>query len=136
MRVARVAIVGALASLVIAIGASGGASAMTGSVGAVPANGRSGGFYVLSRGMVGLGFGFGPWWGPYDSYAPPAYAYPPPVYSVPPPPAPATAAPPPPPGASVGPCRRFESTVIVDGQARVARGLACPQPDGTWRIVR
>ena len=84
---------------------------------------------VESRsGMVGLGFGFGPWWGPYDAYAPPAYAYPGPIHSVPPPP----------PGSKprFGACREFDSTVIVDGQPRIARGYACPQPDGSWRIVR
>lgn len=88
--------------------------------------------FQQSRGaIIGFGFGFAPWWGPYDAYAPPAYAYPPPVYSVPPPPPsrlPAAQS-------RVG-CQEFESTVIVDGQQRVARGLACPQADGSWRIVR
>jgi hypothetical protein len=88
--------------------------------------------YQQSRsGMVGLGFGFAPWWGPYDYYAPPAYAYPPPVYSVPPPPPPRTRA-----QSQLGACREFESTVIVDGQTRIAKGLACPEADGSWRIVR
>jgi hypothetical protein len=88
--------------------------------------------YRQSRGgMVGLGFGFSPWWGPYDSYAPPAYAYPPPVYSVPPPPPSRTPA-----RSPLGACQEFESTVIVDGQPRIARGLACPEADGSWRIVR
>ncbi|HEX4112213.1 MAG TPA: hypothetical protein VH020_06725 [Stellaceae bacterium] len=82
-------------------------------------------------GMVGLGFGFSPWWGPYDSYAPPAYSYPPPVYSVPPPPPPRAPA-----RSQLGACQEFESTVIVDGQSRIAKGLACPEADGSWRIVR
>jgi hypothetical protein len=87
--------------------------------------------YRVSRSsIVGLGFGYGPWWAPYDAYAPPAYAYPPPVYAVPPPPPRSGAA-----QSQLGECREFESTVIVDGQPRLARGLACPQPDGTWRIV-
>jgi hypothetical protein len=87
--------------------------------------------YRVSRGsIVGLGFGYGPWWGPYDANAPPAYAYPPPVHSVPPPPPRRGAA-----ESQLGECREFESTVIVDGQQRLARGLACPQPDGSWRIV-
>lgn len=81
-------------------------------------------------GMVGLGFGFGPWWGPYDAYAPPAYAYPPPVYSVPPPRLLRHGT------QSRAACQEFHSTVIVNGQSRIAAGLACPQPDGTWRIVR
>lgn len=108
MRVARFPMLGAFASVLILFGAA-------------AADARDGIF----------GFGFGPWWGPYDAYAPPAYAYPPPVYSVPPPP--------PQRGATanrLGPCREFQSTVIVDGQPRIARGLACPQPDGSWRIVR
>ncbi len=108
MLVARFPVLGAFASVMILFGPA-------------TADARSG--------MIG--FGFGPWWGPYDAYAPPAYAYPPPVYSVPPPPPRRGAA-----AAKLGPCREFESTVIVDGQQRIARGLACPQPDGSWRIVR
>ena len=110
MHGARVPLVGAVAALAIVCG----------------------GYAAQARvGMLGLGFG--PWWGPYDAYAPPAYAYPPPIYSVPPPPptsASRTTSDP------LGSCRELESTVIVDGQTRVARGLACPQPDGSWRIVR
>jgi hypothetical protein len=85
-----------------------------------------------SHAIVGFGFGFGPWWGPNDYYPPPAYYYPAPVYSVPP----AMASPlQSSPTVSNG-CREFQSTMIVDGQARLARGLACPQADGTWRIVQ
>lgn len=95
-----------------------------------PAAGDS--FYRASDGSIlGPGFGYGPWWGPYDAYAPPAYAYPPPVYAVPPPPPRSGAA-----ASQLGECREFQSTVIVDGQPLPARGLACPQPDGSWRIVR
>jgi surface antigen len=32
-------------------------------------------------------------------------------------------------------CRDFESTVIIDGKEEPARGRACRQPDGTWKIV-
>lgn len=110
MHGARVPLLGAVAALAVACG---------------------GGAAVARSGLIGLGFG--PWWGPPDAYAPPAYAYPPPIYAVPPPPPTASlrAAPDP-----LGGCRELESTVIVDGQTRVARGLACPQPDGSWRVVR
>ncbi len=111
MHGARVPLLGAVAAVAM----------VCGSVGAYARNG-----------MIGLDFG--PWWGPYDAYAPPAYAYPPPTYAVPPPPptAAASQAMPEP----LGGCRELESAVIVDGQTRMARGLACPQPDGSWRIVR
>jgi hypothetical protein len=87
------------------------------------------GYQPCHGGMVGLGFGFSPWWGPYDAYAPPAYAYPPPDYSVPPSPRMSTQS-------ELGICHEFESTVIVSGQAQIARGLACQEADGSWRIVR
>jgi hypothetical protein len=82
----------------------------------------------------GLGFGFGPWWAPYSYYTPPAY-YIGPLYAVPVPPAQK--------GASSQAasqhrspaCRQFESRMIVNGQQKLAKGIACPQPDGTWRIV-
>jgi surface antigen len=32
-------------------------------------------------------------------------------------------------------CRDYTHTIYIDGHARVARGTACRQPDGTWRIV-
>jgi len=96
---------------------------------------------VESRSLVGLGFGFAPWWGPYDYYPPPP-APPPPLYMVPAGPSPMAvprgavptgpaAAP-----AAPGACRRFESPIIVNGQQRLAKGLACQRPDGTWRIVQ
>ena len=127
----RPAIRGVFAALVILAGIVP-AAAWTRTEEGPPAVSQPALLYRESRsGMVGLGFGFGPWWGPYDSYAPPAYAYPPPVYSVPPPPPPRAPA-----QTRLGACQEFQSTVIVDGQPRIARGLACPQPDGSWRIVR
>jgi surface antigen len=32
-------------------------------------------------------------------------------------------------------CRDYTHTIYIDGRARIARGTACRQPDGTWRIV-
>ncbi|HEX2527842.1 MAG TPA: RT0821/Lpp0805 family surface protein [Geminicoccus sp.] len=32
-------------------------------------------------------------------------------------------------------CRDFETTIYVDGRPETARGTACRQPDGTWRVV-
>jgi surface antigen len=32
-------------------------------------------------------------------------------------------------------CREYQHTVYVGGRAEQARGNACQQPDGTWRIV-
>jgi len=32
-------------------------------------------------------------------------------------------------------CRDYTHTIYIDGRPRVARGAACRQPDGTWRIV-
>ena len=34
-----------------------------------------------------------------------------------------------------GPCREFEQRVYIDGRPETATGIACRQPDGTWRIV-
>ncbi|MEQ1863097.1 MAG: glycine zipper 2TM domain-containing protein [Micropepsaceae bacterium] len=34
-----------------------------------------------------------------------------------------------------GPCREFEQRVYIDGRPETATGVACKQPDGTWRIV-
>jgi len=34
-----------------------------------------------------------------------------------------------------GPCREFTQQVFIDGQPETATGIACRQPDGTWRIV-
>jgi hypothetical protein len=33
-------------------------------------------------------------------------------------------------------CREFQQTISIGGQARVAYGTACRQPDGSWRIVQ
>lgn len=32
-------------------------------------------------------------------------------------------------------CRDYTSTVTIDGRTEYAKGTACRQPDGTWRIV-
>ena len=32
-------------------------------------------------------------------------------------------------------CRDYTHSVYIDGQPEVARGTACRDPDGTWRIV-
>jgi surface antigen len=32
-------------------------------------------------------------------------------------------------------CRPFTQTIFIDGRTETARGNACKQPDGTWRIV-
>ena len=34
-----------------------------------------------------------------------------------------------------GPCREFEQRVYIDGRPETATGVACRQPNGTWRIV-
>lgn len=34
-----------------------------------------------------------------------------------------------------GPCRDFTQTIYIDGRPQQASGVACRQPDGTWRIV-
>lgn len=73
-----------------------------------------------------------------DGYAydyPPAYAYPPDydgaeeAYSAYEEPAPAR-------GYDESYCREFQSTIIVNGRPAPAYGIACLQPDGSWRIVR
>lgn len=129
MSVARFPLAGAVAAIAMLHGAA--APAFTGADGTVPPLLQRTSLYIQSRaGIVGLGFGFSPWWGPYDSYAPPAYAYPPPIYSVPPPRVSRAKT-----EVPAGPCRNFESTMILDGQQRIARGMACLQSDGTWRIV-
>lgn len=32
-------------------------------------------------------------------------------------------------------CRDYSGTITVDGKREEARGLACQQPDGSWRFV-
>jgi surface antigen len=34
-----------------------------------------------------------------------------------------------------GPCREFSQRVFIDGRPETAYGVACRQPDGSWRIV-
>ena len=34
-----------------------------------------------------------------------------------------------------GPCREFSQRVFIDGYPETAYGVACRQPDGSWRIV-
>lgn len=33
-------------------------------------------------------------------------------------------------------CREFQQSIRIDGRAAVGTGIACRQPDGTWRIMR
>ena len=33
-------------------------------------------------------------------------------------------------------CREFQQSITVDGQRGQGTGIACRQPDGTWRIVQ
>ncbi len=33
-------------------------------------------------------------------------------------------------------CREFQQTVVIGGRAEEAYGVACRQPDGTWKIVQ
>jgi hypothetical protein len=108
------------------------------------------------RSSVFIGSGFGGFW-PYGGYGygygyPDYYAYPPPVVYAPPPPvsyyAPPVAASVPAPaqpyaanqGAGQGVdqsyCRQYQGTVMVDGATQPSSGVACRQPNGTWRIVQ
>mgnify|MGYP001815199343 FL=1 len=32
-------------------------------------------------------------------------------------------------------CREYQQTITIDGRRAVGVGIACRQPDGTWRIV-
>lgn len=67
---------------------------------------------------------------PYSYYYPP----PPPIY-VPPPavyPQPQAA-----PGPTMGGgCREYAVPITVGGQRVQGYGIACPQPDGTWKIIK
>ena len=36
---------------------------------------------------------------------------------------------------ATGPCREFQTHIIIDGKSEPAHGTACRQPDGTWRVV-
>jgi len=33
-------------------------------------------------------------------------------------------------------CRDFESTVVIDGEEQTAKGRACRQSDGSWKIIQ
>jgi hypothetical protein len=93
---------------------------------------------------VGFGFGFGCCWGgPFGYYPPyyyagypyPAYpAYAQPVSYVSQASAPAYAS-----GAAAptggGDCREYQTQIMIGGQPQIAVGLACRQPDGTWRLA-
>jgi surface antigen len=37
--------------------------------------------------------------------------------------------------AQPGPCREFQTEIIIDGRRQPAHGTACRQPDGTWHVV-
>lgn len=108
-----------------------------------------GGHHHHGGDRVTLGFNFGapvyPRYAPYPYY-PPYYGPPVVVYQAPPPvvygaPQAAYPAPAPQGGVSLGRevgqgCREYTAPVIVGGQAVQGYGIACPQPDGTWRIVQ
>ncbi len=34
-----------------------------------------------------------------------------------------------------GPCREYQTSVVIDGRSQTAYGTACREPDGTWRVV-
>ncbi len=34
-----------------------------------------------------------------------------------------------------GPCREFQTTIVIDGKREPAHGTVCRQADGTWRVV-
>jgi hypothetical protein len=104
------------------------------------------GGHFHGHGGVAVGFGFGccwggpfgyyPWYGGYPyPYPYPAYpAYAQPVSYVSQASAPAAYAPAPAAPAS-GDCREYRTQVVIDGQQQIAVGLACRQPDGTWRLA-
>jgi hypothetical protein len=97
-------------------------------------------------GGVGFGFGFYDplWWGlgypyyGYGAYYP--YYYGPAAYAAPvayaPPAGAAPAAAPAPAGYDQSNCRPYQTTVQVGGKPTTATGLACRQPDGSWRIAQ
>ena len=37
--------------------------------------------------------------------------------------------------AAQGPCREYQTSVVIDGRTQTAYGTACRQPDGTWRVA-
>ena len=88
-----------------------------------------------ARGFVGFSAAF-PLFGPAYPYPPPVYGPPPAVVYAPSPPAVAPAPPRPAAGAHGGNCREYQSAVTIDGRPQQTYGLACLQPDGSWRIVQ
>jgi hypothetical protein len=64
-------------------------------------------------------------------YAPPPVAYAPPAGYVAPPGyvSPPVAAP------AAQDCREYQSQTTIDGRPQPTTGMACRQPDGSWRIV-
>jgi surface antigen len=34
-----------------------------------------------------------------------------------------------------GPCREYQTSVVIDGRTQSAYGTACRQPDGSWKVV-
>jgi surface antigen len=34
-----------------------------------------------------------------------------------------------------GPCREYQTSVVIDGRKQTAYGTACRQPDGSWKVV-
>ena len=63
----------------------------------------------------------------------PAYRPPPQVIYAPPP---QVVYAPPPQVVQAETCREFQSQVLVNGMMQPAYGIACLQPDGSWKIVR
>ena len=83
-----------------------------------------------SKSHVFFGVTLGPFWygPPAYYYAPPAYYYPPPVAYYPPPPVYY------PPASVYGAdCRPIQGRGEETG--RIYDGIACRQPDGTWRVT-
>lgn len=39
------------------------------------------------------------------------------------------------PPSAEGPCREFQTTIVIDGKREPAHGTVCRQADGTWRVV-
>jgi hypothetical protein len=97
-----------------------------------------------TRVFLGFGFGFGfpgccfgwPYYAGYPAYA---YDYAPAVYAPPTYVSPSTAYAPAPvasaPASGAEECREFQNRVTIGGRAETAYGVACRQPDGTWRIA-
>jgi hypothetical protein len=92
-----------------------------------------------SMARVWVGVGIGPYWGPgYYAPPPPYYYYPPPAYYPPPPtyyaPPPVAAAPPPAAPAAVQTAPACNQGQWRQADGSVVSGVACQQPDGTWKL--